>query len=194
MRFYTDSISIVGEMEFEPGEKETLDSYRIIIEGLYDSGLLYTNEYSPNTIQHDVAYSLTNLVGGALQKVYDDRDELLVDNGDEALLSYGINHFGKDGYYYLNIEYTTSNGYTNVDRFALDINLLDENNFNGTIEVIPNEVEGFNKILICTPFGRPYYPGTDAQSMMQNFQQDNPNHSLSLLEHCARCCTFLCLS
>ena len=148
MRFYTDSISIVGEMEFEPGEKETLDSYRIIIEGLYDSGLLYTNEYSPNTIQHDVAYSLTNLVGGALQKVYDDRDELLVDNGDEALLSYGINHFGKDGYYYLNIEYTTSNGYTNVDRFALDINLLDENNFNGTIEVIPNEVEGFNQILV----------------------------------------------
>lgn len=47
--------------------------------------------------------------------------------------------------------------------------------------------EGFNKILICTPFGRPYYPGTDAQWIMKNFQQDNPNHSLSLLEHCALC-------
>lgn len=56
---------------------------------------------------------------------------------------------------------------------------------------MPVYAEGFNKILICTPSGRPYYPGTDAQAMMQNFQQDNPNHSLSLLGHCARCCNFL---
>ena len=53
-------------------------------------------------------------------------------------------------------------------------------------------LEGFDGIVLHLPFER-MYSVLEVLKMMQNFEQDNPNHSLDLLNHCASTCGNLLL-
>ena len=57
---------------------------------------------------------------------------------------------------------------------------------------MPVYEEGFDGIIIYHPFGR-MYSVLESLKMMKDFKQDNPNHSLDLLNHCASTCGNLLL-
>lgn len=58
---------------------------------------------------------------------------------------------------------------------------------------MPVYEEGFDGIIIYHPFGR-MYSVLESLKMMKDFKQDNPNHSLDLLNHCASTCSNLLLT
>lgn len=57
---------------------------------------------------------------------------------------------------------------------------------------MPVYQEGFNGIVLHFPF-ECMYSVSEALKMMKGFEQDNPNHSLDLLNHCASTCGNLLL-
>lgn len=148
LTYYSDSISLIGNMEFELGEKEKLASYQIEVGGFYDSGIIYTDEYDSNNINYTLKHSFSSLVGGALAKLENDLGEELVDADANAILAFGKGQFSEDNYYHLYFTYTTSNGYTETREYLVDIILSDNQTFIGDVVATPDSEEGYNIIHI----------------------------------------------
>lgn len=148
LTFYSDTISLIGSINFELGEKEKISSYQIEVGGFYDSGVIYTDEYDSNNISYTLKHSFSSLVGNALQALENDLGDIIEDADANTILMLGTDMLSDDEYYHLYFTYTTSNGYVETREYLVSIILSEETNFKATITVTPDPEEGYNIIHI----------------------------------------------